>query len=205
MPSRVARARRETPSAVEKLPPTYSVFPTVASELTRPLRLGVNTDEIAPVTIKGRKGDTVVADDEYIRAGATIDSVSGVRPAFKKDGTITIKGKDINLSTLGTVPSATTAANAGSWAIVNNGVLLRNRGASSVTPLGGAVYQVTFNQNVSQCAYVATAGNVAAGNDQTAAQITVRPSGNSVNAVTVKTYDAAGNATARDFFVMVMC
>ncbi len=46
-------------------------------------------DEIAPVTIKGRKGDTVVADDEYIRAGATIDSVSGVKPAFKKDGTVT--------------------------------------------------------------------------------------------------------------------
>ncbi|MFN3433551.1 MAG: acetyl-CoA C-acetyltransferase [Sphingomonas sp.] len=46
-------------------------------------------DEIAPVTIKGRKGDTVVADDEYIRAGATLESVSGVRPAFKKDGTVT--------------------------------------------------------------------------------------------------------------------
>ncbi|KTW00793.1 acetyl-CoA acetyltransferase [Sphingomonas yabuuchiae] len=46
-------------------------------------------DEIAPVTIKGRKGDTVIADDEYIRAGATIESVSGVRPAFKKDGTVT--------------------------------------------------------------------------------------------------------------------
>jgi acetyl-CoA C-acetyltransferase len=46
-------------------------------------------DEIASVTIKGRKGDTVVADDEYIRAGATIESVSGVRPAFKKDGTVT--------------------------------------------------------------------------------------------------------------------
>ncbi len=46
-------------------------------------------DEIAPVTIKGRKGDTVVDADEYIRAGATIDSVSAVRPAFKKDGTVT--------------------------------------------------------------------------------------------------------------------
>ncbi|WP_312489431.1 acetyl-CoA C-acetyltransferase [Sphingomonas sp.] len=46
-------------------------------------------DEIAPVTIKGRKGETVVADDEYIRPGATIESVSGVRPAFKKDGTVT--------------------------------------------------------------------------------------------------------------------
>jgi len=46
-------------------------------------------DEIAPVTIKGRKGDTIVSDDEYIRSGATLDSVSGVKPAFKKDGTVT--------------------------------------------------------------------------------------------------------------------
>ncbi|MCM8729535.1 acetyl-CoA C-acetyltransferase [Hephaestia sp. GCM10023244] len=46
-------------------------------------------DEIAAVTVKGRKGDTIVADDEYIRSGVTIESVSGVRPAFKKDGTVT--------------------------------------------------------------------------------------------------------------------
>mgnify|MGYP001065366083 FL=1 len=46
-------------------------------------------DEIAPVTIKGRKGDTLVDADEYIRAGVTLDSVSGVHPAFKKDGTVT--------------------------------------------------------------------------------------------------------------------
>ena len=46
-------------------------------------------DEIAPVTIKGRKGDTIVSDDEYIRAGATIEAISGLKPAFKKDGTVT--------------------------------------------------------------------------------------------------------------------
>jgi acetyl-CoA C-acetyltransferase len=46
-------------------------------------------DEIAPVTVKGRKSDTIVSDDEYIRAGATIDAMSGLRPAFKKDGTVT--------------------------------------------------------------------------------------------------------------------
>jgi acetyl-CoA C-acetyltransferase len=46
-------------------------------------------DEIVPVTIKGRKGDTIVDADEYIRDGATIESVSGLRPAFKKDGTVT--------------------------------------------------------------------------------------------------------------------
>ncbi len=45
--------------------------------------------EIAPVTIKGRKGDTVVDADEYIRAGATIEAMSGLKPAFKKDGTVT--------------------------------------------------------------------------------------------------------------------
>jgi acetyl-CoA C-acetyltransferase len=46
-------------------------------------------DEIVAVTVKGRKGDTTVEDDEYIRNGVTIDSISGVRPAFKKDGTVT--------------------------------------------------------------------------------------------------------------------
>ncbi|MES2058657.1 MAG: acetyl-CoA C-acetyltransferase [Pseudomonadota bacterium] len=46
-------------------------------------------DEIAPVTVKGRKGDTIVSDDEYIRSGVTLESVSGVKPAFKKDGTVT--------------------------------------------------------------------------------------------------------------------
>ncbi|MBI0476786.1 acetyl-CoA C-acetyltransferase [Sphingomonas sp. MA1305] len=46
-------------------------------------------DEIAPVTVKGRKGDTIVDQDEYIRAGATLDAVAAVRPAFKKDGTVT--------------------------------------------------------------------------------------------------------------------
>jgi acetyl-CoA C-acetyltransferase len=45
--------------------------------------------EITAVTIKGRKGDTVVDKDEYIRHGATYDSVAALRPAFSKDGTVT--------------------------------------------------------------------------------------------------------------------
>ncbi len=45
--------------------------------------------EIAPVTIKGRKGDTVVDQDEYIRHGATLESMSGLRPAFNKEGSVT--------------------------------------------------------------------------------------------------------------------
>ena len=46
-------------------------------------------DEIVPVTVKTRKGDVVVADDEYIREGATYEQVAKLRPAFEKDGTVT--------------------------------------------------------------------------------------------------------------------
>ncbi len=45
--------------------------------------------EIAPVTIKGRKGDTVVDKDEYIRHGSTYEAMAGLRPAFSKEGTVT--------------------------------------------------------------------------------------------------------------------
>ena len=46
-------------------------------------------DEIVPVTVKGRKGDTIVDADEYIRAGATLEAMQSLRPAFKKDGSVT--------------------------------------------------------------------------------------------------------------------
>ena len=45
--------------------------------------------EIVPVTIKGRKGDTVVEDDEYIRYDTTKESLGNLRPVFEKDGTVT--------------------------------------------------------------------------------------------------------------------
>ena len=50
---------------------------------------GKFNDEIAAVTIKTRKGDTVVDQDEYIRAGATYDSLAKLRPAFDREGTVT--------------------------------------------------------------------------------------------------------------------
>ncbi|HVV31609.1 MAG TPA: acetyl-CoA C-acetyltransferase [Vitreimonas sp.] len=52
-------------------------------------KAGKFKDEIVAVTVKGRKGDTIVDSDEYIRAGATIEAAAGLRPAFKKDGTVT--------------------------------------------------------------------------------------------------------------------
>jgi acetyl-CoA C-acetyltransferase len=42
-------------------------------------------DEIVPVVIKGRKGDTVFEQDEFIRADTTVEKLSGLRPAFSKD------------------------------------------------------------------------------------------------------------------------
>ncbi len=52
-------------------------------------KAGKFKDEIVPVTIKGRKGDTVVSEDEYIRHGATMDMMTKLRPAFTKDGSVT--------------------------------------------------------------------------------------------------------------------
>jgi acetyl-CoA C-acetyltransferase len=46
-------------------------------------------DEIAPVTVKGRKGDTIVDRDEFIRDGVEQSALAGLRPAFRKDGTVT--------------------------------------------------------------------------------------------------------------------
>ena len=46
-------------------------------------------DEIVPVTIKGRKGDTIVDTDEHPRHGTTAESLSGLRPAFDKEGSVT--------------------------------------------------------------------------------------------------------------------
>ena len=46
-------------------------------------------DEIVPVTIKTRKGETVVDTDEYPKAGVTAEGLGGLRPAFSKEGTVT--------------------------------------------------------------------------------------------------------------------
>ena len=46
-------------------------------------------DEIVPVTLKTRKGDVVVENDEYIRLGATLEGMQKLRPAFDKEGTVT--------------------------------------------------------------------------------------------------------------------
>ncbi|RUV21589.1 acetyl-CoA C-acetyltransferase [Mesorhizobium sp. M7A.F.Ca.MR.245.00.0.0] len=52
-------------------------------------KAGKFKDEIVAVTLKGKKGDTIVDQDEYIRHGATLDAMTKLKPAFDKDGTVT--------------------------------------------------------------------------------------------------------------------
>jgi len=51
---------------------------------------GAFRDEILPITIPQKKGDPIVVDrDESIRADTTVDTLAALKPAFKKDGTVT--------------------------------------------------------------------------------------------------------------------
>jgi acetyl-CoA C-acetyltransferase len=52
-------------------------------------KAGKFKDEIVPVTVKGRKEDIVVEDDEYVRHGVTVDSIAKLRPVFDKEGSVT--------------------------------------------------------------------------------------------------------------------
>lgn len=53
------------------------------------IKAGKFKDEIVPITVKSRKGDVVVSEDEFPRFGSTMESLGKLRPAFKKDGTVT--------------------------------------------------------------------------------------------------------------------
>ncbi|MEO1281544.1 MAG: acetyl-CoA C-acetyltransferase [Pseudomonadota bacterium] len=66
---------------------TFAVASQNKAEAAR--KAGKFADEIAPVTVKTRKSETIVDTDEYIKDGVTMDSVGRVRPAFDKEGTVT--------------------------------------------------------------------------------------------------------------------
>ncbi|MDR7866912.1 MAG: acetyl-CoA C-acetyltransferase [Sporomusaceae bacterium] len=53
------------------------------------IQSGAFKKEIVPVTIKGKKGDTVFDTDEFPKAGTTAETLGKLKPAFKKDGTVT--------------------------------------------------------------------------------------------------------------------
>ncbi|MTJ81273.1 MAG: acetyl-CoA C-acetyltransferase [Telmatospirillum sp.] len=52
-------------------------------------KAGRFNDEIVPVTIQGKKGDTIVSADEHPKHGTTVETLAKLRPAFAKDGTVT--------------------------------------------------------------------------------------------------------------------
>lgn len=53
------------------------------------MKAGRFKDEIVPVTVKGRKGDTIISDDEYPKPETTMEILGKLRPAFDKNGTVT--------------------------------------------------------------------------------------------------------------------
>ncbi len=53
------------------------------------IKAGKFADEIFPVVIPNKKGDITFAQDEYPRFGATVEGMGKLKPAFKKDGTVT--------------------------------------------------------------------------------------------------------------------
>lgn len=52
-------------------------------------KAGKFADEIIPFTVKSRRSETIVDQDEYIRHGATMEAMQKLRPAFTKDGSVT--------------------------------------------------------------------------------------------------------------------
>lgn len=52
-------------------------------------KAGKFKDEILPLEITGKKGNTIFDSDEYIKAGSTLEALSSLRPAFNKEGTVT--------------------------------------------------------------------------------------------------------------------
>jgi acetyl-CoA C-acetyltransferase len=70
--------------------PDQDAFATASQNRAEAAQKGGKFDrEIVPVTLKSRKGETVVDRDEFIRHGVTVEAISGLRPAFNKEGSVT--------------------------------------------------------------------------------------------------------------------
>ena len=81
------------------------------------------TDQILPIEIKGRKGTTIFAQDEHVRAGITLADLARLRPAFAEEGTVT-------------AGNASGVNDAAAAVVLADGATARARG---LTPLGRLV------------------------------------------------------------------
>jgi acetyl-CoA C-acetyltransferase len=87
-------------------------------------------DEIAPVTIKGRKGDVVVDKDEFIRHGATLEAMQGLKPAFTKEGSVTAaNASGLNDGAAALVLMSAADARPGGWSRWRGSCPRRRRGS----------------------------------------------------------------------------
>jgi hypothetical protein len=91
------------------------------------------------------------------------------------------------------------------WAVANgSGSLARSAGTTSAGRLAAGVYEVIFNQNVTNCAFVGTVGDAAEGTGTSGALTTSRRAGNA-NGVRVETRNLAGALADRAFHLLVVC
>lgn len=100
---------------------------------TKAIEAGLFQDEIVPVTVKHRKGETVVDADEYPKPGTTPEVLGKLRPAFKKEGTVTAANSSgINDGASSVVVVAEDAAKG--KASLDNAVYLRDVRSSGCDP-----------------------------------------------------------------------
>lgn len=91
------------------------------------------------------------------------------------------------------------------WAVVNSsGSIARSAGTTSAGRLGAGVYEVVFNQNVTNCAFVGSVGGAAEETGTAGALTASRRAGN-VNAVRVETRTLANALADRAFHLLVVC
>jgi hypothetical protein len=101
------------------------------------------------------------------------------------------------------VPALAQAA-AAKWAVVNSaGALVRGSGATAATALSTGTYQVTFNSNMSGCAYIATAGDPGAGAVSGPIEVTVATRAGNPNALFIQTFDQTTGAVSNQPFQVV--
>lgn len=109
------------------------------------------------------------------------------------------------LASVGGAYASATGGTTALWAVVaENGHLLRGHGATRVTPQGG-IYAVTFDRDVSKCAWEATIGTGKPGYTPAPGFIGVAPTLAHPHAVTVQTTDQSGVVTPFAFHLLVSC
>lgn len=195
---------------------TFAVFIAVSGGAYASLKLPNNS-----VGTKQLKKNAVTA--QKIKNGSvTTAKLHQAAVTGSKVANNSLTGAQINSSTLGTVPNATSAANAAAlggkspnqvdmWAVVNsNGTIARSSGGVNGTQLSGTGnFELTFPINVSQCVYNANGGASVSLSDPsvlTSSYIMVAPASGNPDSIVYKTVGSSGTAIGTEpAYVTVHC